>query len=108
MDFGVALAHQFERGGKRRSEHGSRQRRLHLQHRIVIDATAGWAWNGIEDAPTFTPSILVQGGSSGIRCHSFITDGSWRFLSDSTHALSGQTVPMAPIPDHMLALIGAF
>ena len=32
-------------------------------------------------------------------CHSFIRDGQWQFLADSTHALADQTVPMLPIPN---------
>lgn len=33
------------------------------------------------------------------RCHSFIRDGRWEFLTDSTHHLAGQTVPMVDLPD---------
>lgn len=55
-----------------------------------------WKWNGSMDSPTFTPSLLCNGHDPKSRCHSFITDGSIRFLSDSYHKLAGQTVP---IPD---------
>lgn len=80
----------------------------------------GWTWNGSVDRPTFSPSILVSGtkitekGRAEIRawsdagypkhegafdsvpniCHSFVTDGRIRFLSDCTHALAGQTVDL--------------
>ncbi|MDR9177920.1 DUF6527 family protein [Burkholderia multivorans] len=55
-----------------------------------------WAWNGSLDSPTLTPSLLVTWPERGIekRCHSFITDGQIQFCSDSSHALSGQTVPI--------------
>jgi len=72
-----------------------------------------WGWNGSGDAPTFTPSILVQSGhyvqpqgghcdKSGdpdwpcdcICCHSFVTDGRIQYLSDCTHSLAGQTVDL--------------
>lgn len=33
------------------------------------------------------------------RCHSFVTDGRIQFLSDCTHGLAGQTVPLPPWPD---------
>lgn len=33
-------------------------------------------------------------------CHSFVTDGMIQFLGDSTHALAGQTVPLADFPEH--------
>lgn len=58
-----------------------------------------WEWNGDHEKPTVSPSLLVTGGSRGLVCHSFIRDGQWQFLADSTHALAGQTVPMVPIPN---------
>lgn len=83
-----------------------------------------WQWNGDVEAPTFVPSVLVRGiredmdeatwldydaladGPGGATralddprfrtvCHSYITAGRIRFLSDCTHALAGQTVPLA-------------
>jgi hypothetical protein len=48
-----------------------------------------WVWNGDKESPTFTPSILCQADE---RCHSYVTDGKIRYLPDSTHALSGQTI----------------
>lgn len=61
----------------------------------------GWGWDGNADAPTFTGSILAKGARDGSDwlCHSFIRAGQWEFLSDCTHALAGQTAPMAPFPD---------
>lgn len=82
-------------------------------HQIAHGDGAGprWGWNGNAVRPTFTPSVLVRWGRhadpawtpdpddgpdvSGI-CHSFVVDGRMQFLSDCTHALAGQTVP---IPD---------
>ena len=72
---------------------------------------ARWSYNGNADAPTFSPSILVrhehwvppatsenmdpgpQEKVVGI-CHSFVRDGQIQFLSDCTHELAGQTVPL--------------
>lgn len=55
-----------------------------------------WNWNGDYIKPTVTPSILT--GHIGInkRCHSYITDGKIKFLSDCWHDLKGQTVPLKP------------
>lgn len=91
------------------------------RHALNIDPSAGrpcWGFNGDLDRPTFTPSLLVncghyvtgqpqppdctyckdaaEGGYTPccVRCHSFIRDGQIEFLSDSTHALAGQTVPL--------------
>ena len=76
-----------------------------------------WGFNGNGDAPTFTPSVLVQGtkrmtddeharAMAGEElnlpktvCHSFVTDGCIQFLSDCTHALAGQTVPLPDLRD---------
>ena len=65
----------------------------------------GWTFNGNEEKPTFTPSILVHAGRKWVdggaidtpRCHSFVTDGRIQFLGDSTHALAGQTVDLPEI-----------
>jgi len=75
-------------------------------HRPVIADEDGheppgpvWGWDGNLTAPTFTPSVLVQGGPKNSVCHSFIRNGRWEFLADSTHHLAGQTVDMVPVPD---------
>lgn len=61
-----------------------------------------WDWNGSTETPTISPSILVNAGHAHPGrdiCHSFVRDGQWQFLSDSTHSLAGQTVPMIPLTD---------
>lgn len=83
-------------------------------HQVRVDPAYGsvWGFNGDGDAPTFTPSILVNGKRritdaeharlmSGetvdvpdTTCHSFVTNGQIQFLGDCSHALSGQTVSL--------------
>lgn len=64
----------------------------------------GWTWNGSVDAPTFAPSILVRWRGYDedkpveTCCHSFVREGMIQFLTDCTHRLAGQTVPLAPWP----------
>lgn len=70
-----------------------------------------WTWDGPPERPTFRPSIRVvyehwvppfiygeppPAAQTKVieTCHSFITDGKIEFLSDSTHALAGKTVPL--------------
>lgn len=77
-----------------------------------------WSFNGNYDLPTLNPSVLVRRGHyipehtskdcycnfearTGIKtdytcgiCHSFVRDGEIQFLTDSTHHLAGQTVPL--------------
>lgn len=72
-------------------------------HRITVDSPNGWTWDGDETAPTISPSILVNYGPRADAkdnrvCHSFLVAGHWQFLGDCTHPLSGQTVPMVPLP----------
>lgn len=53
-----------------------------------------WTWNGDDEKPTFTPSLMQREARPGSVCHLFVKDGRLEFLSDSTHALAGQTVDM--------------
>jgi hypothetical protein len=64
--------------------------------RVGGEQTPRWTYNGNPDAPTFTPSILARfhRPSGTDVCHSFVTDGMIQFLSDCTHELAGQTVPI--------------
>jgi len=83
----------------------------------VHGVSKSWTFDGNYDAPTFSPSILFYGRQKLIdeglewsalfapdnvttapRCHSFVTAGQIQFLSDSTHALAGQTVPVPAWP----------
>lgn len=84
---------------------------------------ASWGWNGCAEKPTFTPSVLVTSGhycahydGKGCwctyyiehpaetrdfecgRCHSFVVDGNIQFLSDCSHNLAGQTMPLPVFP----------
>lgn len=63
-----------------------------------------WTWNHNPKAPTFDPSLLVHihGKEDPRKCHSFIRDGKWQFLSDCYHKLANQTVDMVPVPDWLL------
>jgi hypothetical protein len=63
---------------------------------------ASWDWNGDMTKPTFTPSLLVRSNftdpsRSDKICHSFVTDGQIRYLSDCTHALAGQTIDLPEV-----------
>ncbi len=59
-----------------------------------------WTFNGDEDKPTFTPSILSRSKVGDELkehvCHIFVTDGKIQYLSDCTHSLAGQTIK---VPD---------
>lgn len=57
-----------------------------------------WKFNGDYERPTFEPSLLVAQSDPTARCHSFIRDGRIQFLSDSHHALAGQTVDLPEWP----------
>lgn len=91
-----------------------------MAHQIRVGDGPGprWQWNGNADRPTFSPSVKVSGTvpltddelsrlRAGERiepkpllCHVFVVDGNIQFLSDCTHTLAGQTVPIPPFhPD---------
>lgn len=63
---------------------------------------ASWAWNGDMEKPTFSPSIMSRVERSDGKtmiCHSFVTNGRIRYLSDCTHELAGLEVEL---PDDTL------
>ena len=64
--------------------------------------TDAWEYDSNAYSPTFSPSILVTGGSKGIVCHSFLKAGVWQFLSDCPHAMAGQSVPAVPVPQWLI------
>lgn len=75
-----------------------------------VDERPVWTWNGDLDAPGVEPSILVtlswnhpDTGPQERRCHSFLRDGRWQFLTDSTHDLAGKTVDAVPLPDWVVS-----
>lgn len=77
------------------------------QHGVWTDKPASngarWSWNGDMERPTFSPSLLITvewreaDGMHRQVCHSFVREGQIQFLSDCTHALAGQTVPLQPL-----------
>lgn len=86
---------------------------------------AQWSFDGNLEQPTFGPSIKITSGhfvagqegkpcwctleertgetssfACGI-CHYFIRAGQIEFCGDSTHALTGKTVPLPALPAHV-------
>lgn len=74
-------------------------------HQINVKGHGAWEWDGNLEAPTVSPSILVQRGNQAgdRRCHSFLKGGVWQFLGDCTHALANQTAAMVPLPEWLIA-----
>lgn len=65
------------------------------QHRI----TNIWEFDGNVESPTFAPSILCHEAPSHPRCHSYLRNGIMEFLSDCTHAMASQNVPLPDLPE---------
>jgi hypothetical protein len=87
---------------------------------IAAPARTVWNFNGNGDAPTFTPSVLMEyeraeppvtfenldeyrrkpwpQTKKRYVCHSYVTNGRIQFLPDCTHALAGQTVDLPDWP----------
>ena len=68
------------------------------RHKIETKGNTTWEWNGSNDKPTFSPSVLCTWDEgeehTPKRCHSFVKDGQIQFLGDCTHSLAGQTVAL--------------
>jgi hypothetical protein len=77
-----------------------------------------WQVTGANETLTISPSVLVyerkklinedlewdallapENTTMAPRCHSFVRNGCIEFLTDSTHALAGQTVQLPPLPE---------
>lgn len=62
-----------------------------------------WKWNGSEDKPTLSPSILNtwntvdEGTEIKIVCHYFIVDGFIDFCGDCTHDHAGKKVRLTAL-----------
>jgi hypothetical protein len=71
-------------------------------HLLPVDAakSPAWDWDGNTEAPTLSPSILTRAGSEV--CLSFLRAGVFEFLSDCTHPLAGQSVPIPDLPDWLV------
>jgi hypothetical protein len=57
-----------------------------------------WDWDGNLEAPTLSPSILTRFGDNQV-CHSYLRNGVFEYLGDSTHPMAGQQVPLPLLPD---------
>ena len=82
-----------------------------MHHAPAIDGSRGWAWNGSEEMPTISPSVLVTGvrgdtGEEALRCHSFVREGRIEYLSDCLHEMAGKTVDLEPIEQHPVIFAG--
>lgn len=62
-----------------------------------------WQWDGNAESPTCSPSVRCfmidpETNEQTTLCHHFIKAGKIEFLSDSPHALAGQTVDLPDWP----------
>lgn len=71
---------------------------LHMLAVNTDKKSPSWNWDENLERPTLSPSILTSFGING-RCHSFLRDGIFEFLSDCTHALKGRHVEMPDLPE---------
>lgn len=69
---------------------------LHLLPVNVVGVTPSWEWDGNLVRPTLSPSIKTD--VFGKICHSYLENGVFRFLPDSTHSLAGKRVPIPDLP----------
>ncbi len=77
-------------------------------HMLPVDTDQkqpSWDWDGDFEKPTLTPSILTNTGPAENPriCHSFLREGVFEFLNDSTHSLAGTHAPMPDLPDWVIS-----
>jgi len=79
-------------------------------HQFIVENEAApkdvWMFDGNEEAPTFDPSYMSDGrwwvneAWEPRICHSYLRAGVWEYLSDCTHDMAGQKVPMIDFPEN--------
>lgn len=82
-------------------------------HVINVEAPnysgAKWSFDGNLEAPTFNPSVNYRVNTPDMGkdyqpdcgssvCHYFLHGGKIQYCGDTTHALTGQTVPLPELP----------
>jgi len=68
---------------------------------VNTDVTTSWTYDGNVEAPTLSPSILTTSGREQEQvCHSFLIEGVFAYLPDSTHSL--KQAPMENLPDWLI------
>ena len=68
--------------------------------KVYEDSNKGWTWNGDDDKPTFSPSLLVnknQRNPMAPICHSYVRGGKIEYLNDCTHDFKGNTIDMEEV-----------
>jgi hypothetical protein len=79
-------------------------------HIFYISGPMTWSFNGDQEKPTFSPSLLlftpehrdVDTGKKiprAVVCHLFLSAGRIQFCGDCPHELAGQVVPMVDWPE---------
>lgn len=71
---------------------------LHILPVNTDQTSPSWHWDGDLEKPSLSPSILTK-GHDGLVCHSFLKQGIFVFLGDSTHSLSGEAVDIPDLPE---------
>jgi hypothetical protein len=88
-------------------EDGERHNGMHCLPVSPTTKRPFWEFDGHLESPTLTPSILTRtsyytGPDTPPRefvCHSFLKAGVFQFLSDCTHDLKDQFVPIPDLPE---------
>lgn len=75
----------------------------HVIRTVIKGKEPVWKFEGTEENPTFSPSILArelnEEGKPKRVCHFFIKEGVIDFLTDCTHSLAGKKVPMKDVEE---------
>ncbi len=64
------------------------------QFQLNIAFPVSWSFDGKNDCPSFSPSMLIKMDGE-IICHLQITDGMIKYFDDCKHEFAGLTIPMS-------------
>ena len=72
--------------------------RCHNEECYAHEYDRRWAFDGDQEAPSFTPSLKAECEFGPERrkllCHFYVTKGKIIYLDDCTHAFAGKTLPL--------------
>ncbi len=72
-------------------------------HTLPINSYREWKFTGTLNSPSIVPSIDTEEGDQ--RCHLYLTKGIFIYERDSTHSMSGQSVPIPDLPDWVIDML---
>jgi len=68
-----------------------------VDYEIDGEQKTGWDFDGDLVAPSFTPSLVVNGEIPSERCHLILKNGYLDYMHDCFHALKNKKIPLPDV-----------